>query len=250
MLAQSVAPARALSMLGEQNAARVAYHGLMLLVAMSCLQGRPMRAAFAELRPLADGVQLTPGNLPTPSFADETRASAVTLRTHHGFSFTQRAREVWRADGSCAATSDSVHPPRAEHAAAPGFLARLPSLPPEIVLETMYPGYCLGDDASLLAAMALGRALAVDVSHVHIARAAGTLAPSTWARLQDYARVVEVHLSANDGRADTHRPLTRDTFGLDWARARARAGTPLVVECYLHRLSPDERRRQIDHARG
>jgi hypothetical protein len=209
-----------------------------------------MQAAFDELRPLADGVQLTPGNVPTADFRQHVGAAATAVRRHHGFAFAARRREVWAADGSCRVTAESVHPPTSDHAAARDFLARLAALPASVVLETMYPGYCLGDDASLGQAMALGRPLAVDVSHVYLARVAGTMMAAMWARLQEYEHVVEVHLSANDGRSDAHRPLGRDAFGLGWAQARGRAGTPVVLECYLHRLDGDERRRQVDLARG
>jgi hypothetical protein len=222
----------------------------MLFLALSCLQGRPMQAAFDELRRLADGVQLTPGNVPTADFRRHVGTAGTALRRHHGFSFAARRREVWDADGRCRVSAESVHPPTRDHAAARDFLARLPSLPADVVLETMYPGYCLGDDASVLEAMALARPLAVDVSHVYLARVAGTMTEATWARLQDYEHIVEVHLSANDGRSDAHRSLARDTFGLPWAQAQGRAGTPLVLECYMHRLDGDERRRQVDLARG
>jgi hypothetical protein len=222
----------------------------MLLLAMSCLQGRPMQAAFDELRRLGDGVQLTPGNVPTADFRAHVQGAATIVRAHHGFSFVARKREVWAADGQCRVAVESVHPPTSDHPAARTFMERLPELPAAVALETMYPGYCLGDDESLRRAMALARPLAVDVSHVYLALVAGTMTPATWQRLQDYERIVEVHLSANDGRSDAHRPLARDTFGLDWARARARAGAPLVLECYLHRLDGDERRRQADLARG
>jgi hypothetical protein len=222
----------------------------MLFLAMSCLQGRPMQAAFDELRRLADGVQLTPGNVPSADFRGHVQAGATPVRTHHGFSFVARRREVWSDDGACRVAAESVHPPTSDHAAAREFLARLPQLPARVVLETMYPGYCLGDDASLAQAMALQRPLAVDVSHVYLALVAGTMTTGTWARLRDYEHIVEVHLSANDGRSDAHRPLTRDSFGLDWARAKGRAGTPLVLECYFHRLDDDERRRQVALARG
>ena len=41
----------------------------MLMLALSCLQGRPMQAAAEDLLGLdPDGLQLTPGNVPTPGF--------------------------------------------------------------------------------------------------------------------------------------------------------------------------------------
>ncbi len=211
----------------------------MLYLALSCLQGRPMSGALDELLALGpDGVQLTPGNHPTPRFAE--RVAAVRTRTHHGFSFTHARHAVWRDDGRCAVSSDSVHPPQRTHPAAATFFdAEHP------VLETMYPGYALGSGSELEAAMSRGLPLAVDVSHVFLQREAGVLGEATWRRLQDYARVVEVHVSKNDGRTDAHQPLTAETFGLEWARAKLRGGTPVIVESYLHRSPADARRAQV-----
>jgi len=68
----------------------------------------------------------------------------------------------------------------------------------------------------------------------------------TWARLQDYDRIVEVHVSSNDGRRDLHGVVDNATWGLDWAVARSCSGVPLVLESRLHRQSFDERRRTVD----
>jgi len=57
-------------------------------------------------------------------------------------------------------------------------------------------------------------------------------------------------VSANDGRRDLHRPLGADEFGLDWARERLAGGDPVVLECYMHKLSDAERRAQIDLVRS
>jgi len=215
----------------------------MLMLALSCLQGRPMERAFDELAALGvRGVQLTPGNMPTPGFRDHVRRSGLAARTHHGFTFEAFKARVWADDGACGVASDSVHPPRAGSPAAERFLdgAALP------ILETMYPGWALGDGASIERAMARGLALAVDVSHLHIQRTQGRIDEATFARILDYDRIAEIHVSANDGRRDLHHPLTAATFGLGWARARLAAGTPVVLECYFHGLDEAERRAQID----
>jgi len=68
---------------------------------------------------------------------------------------------------------------------------------------------------------------------------------ATWRRLQTYGRLAELHVSANDGRSDQHRPLDANTFGLAFARERAAEGPPLVRESYLHRLQDSERRQQV-----
>ncbi|MBX2798682.1 MAG: hypothetical protein KTR31_13455 [Myxococcales bacterium] len=210
----------------------------MPYLAMSCLQGRPMAAAFDALCALQpDGIQLTPGNLPTPSFHDHVHRCAVPTRTHHGFAFDARRQPVW-IDGRCVVSADSVHP-------TPGM-----QLPVGPALETMYPGHPLGDDDALQHAMADGLRLAVDVSHAFIGMSQGVLTDRVWRRLMDYDRIVEVHVSANDGRHDTHRPIEPDTFGLDWAREREQAGVPVVLESYFHKLDRGERQRQLDICRG
>ncbi len=205
-----------------------------------------MRAAFDALRALAPAVQLTPGNEPSPGFAAHLADSRTPVRTHHGFSLTERAPQVWADDGQLSVTSDSVHPPRLGTPAAAHFDAWVATQPTLPVLETMYPGYRLGSDAELRHALRQGWPLALDVSHVFILREQGGLAYDTLRRLLDAPSVVEVHVSANDGRRDAHQACTRATFGLDYARERLRAGTPVVLECYLHRLSDDARRRQVD----
>ena len=193
--------------------------------------------ALLALRP--DGLQLTPGNQPTPGISE--RLGALTARTHHGFSAHAWKQTVWRADGTCAVDSDSVHPPVSTHPAADTWApdATMP------VLETMYPGNRLGTGAELDHVMSLGLPLAVDVSHVFMQRCAGAIGEATWKRLQDYEHVAEVHVSANAGRSDSHFPLTADTFGLPWALEKLRAGTPVILESYFHRLSHDARRAQV-----
>jgi hypothetical protein len=221
----------------------------MVFIALSCLQGRPMTSALESLAVLGpDGVQLTPGNQPTPDFEKALRKSKLATRTHHGFSFTAfRTRDVWADDGRCLATSDSVHPPAASAKASEHYLAQRR---PELVLETMYPSYALGSGEELERAMELEVPLAVDVSHLFIQRTQGVLSDATLRRVLDYEHVREVHVSANDGRRDLHAPLTPRTFGLEWAHERERAGVPVILECYFHRLTPSERSAQLDLARA
>lgn len=213
----------------------------MLFVALSCLQGRPMRAAFDELARLGAGIQLTPGNLPTHAFAAHVAASGVTTRRHHGFTFDARKTETW-IEGACVVPSESVHPPLA---GAPwrAWFERVPERP---ILEVMYPGYELGTGDEVERAMADGITLAVDISHVYLQRMGGAMNDATWRRLADYDRIAEVHVSANRGRADTHQPLTRETFGLDWARERVANGDDVILECYMHKLDDERRHHQLE----
>ena len=215
----------------------------MLFVALSSLQGRPMARAFDEIAALEVGIQLTPGNIPTMGFDDHVSRSGVITRRHHGFSFDARKQATWDASGACLVSSESVHPP--EDGECAGDWRACETLP---IIEVMYPGYALGCGDDVERAMTDGLILAVDVSHVHIQRAQGAMDDRVWRRLADYDRIAEVHVSANAGRHDTHDPLHADSFGLAWARERL-ADLPVVLECYMHRLSFDERRRQIDLVR-
>lgn len=230
----------------------------MLLLAMSCLQSRTQDAAFDVLsRHVVEGLQLTPGNLPSQGFRDRVAAFAGATRLHHGFAWDHYRQRVYDESGALLLRERdrSVHPPHTAPYAGKepcvaepmDWLRRVAPLDP--LLETMYPGYVLGCGAELELAMDLGLRLAVDVSHLHLQRAAGVLSSSVERRLLEYARVEEVHVSANDGRSDRHALLQRDTPGLDWARARL-ADLPVVLESYWHRTDFDEQRRQIDLLRG
>lgn len=217
----------------------------MLYLALSCLQGRPALQACHDLKSLGvAGIQLTPGNVPDPALADAL--AEVPFRTHHGFSWSAMKQRVWDDSGTCRVSSDSVHPPTDREPAfdvwwdAIGYESR------PAIYETMYPGYRLGCGAEIERAMDMRLSLAVDVSHIHIQRCAGVLSPETWRRLQQYAGIAELHVSDNQGRIDSHRPISRNTFGLGWARERASTGLPLVLESYMHKLSDAERHAQVE----
>ena len=217
----------------------------MLMLALSCLQGRPMQAAAEELLALGpDGLQLTPGNVPTPDFEGWLTARGVVTCTHHGFTPRAYRTRVWADDGSLCVASDSVHPPK-RHAPAAATWIDTARARPATVFETMHPGYCLGRGDELELAMEAGLSLAVDVSHLYIQLRQGVVGEPTWRRLREHDRIAEVHVSANAGRHDTHRPIAPGTFGLGWARERLRAGTRTILESYLHRLDAAQRREQI-----
>lgn len=204
-----------------------------------------MASAATELLALGDvGLQLTPGCVPTRGFDEQLTNACVAVRTHHGYSPVAPRAQVW---GGLTLLGDwqSVHPPKqtelVEKRAFREMALRCPT-----VLETMYPGYHLGTGDDLEWAMDSSLPLAVDVSHVFIQLSAGVMSTKTWARLQEYDRIEEVHVSSNDGRRDLHHPVDGSTWGLDWAVARSAAGVPLVLESYLHRQSVDDRRRSVD----
>ena len=215
-----------------------------------------MREAFVTLSALADGVQLTPGNRPTDEQGPCDLAALVQafgperVRHHHSFAYDAARRPIYGPSGAMLRALDrwSVHPPTARECVEDErWFAE--ACAAEWSTEVMYPGEWLGTGAELTRAMDARMPLAIDISHLFIQRCAGALDDRTLARALDYERVTEVHVSANQGRADTHQPITARTFGLDWAREKLRAGTPVVYESYLHRLSHDERRRQLDLVR-
>ncbi|MDC0712575.1 hypothetical protein POL68_29195 [Stigmatella sp. ncwal1] len=214
-----------------------------------------MQSAAEELLALGgEGLQLTPGNVPTEGFEgflEGLREKEVSLRTHHGFTPQALRTPVWSPDAECLVDSRSVHPPRDVDAARDAWVRRAEDGGFQgCVLETMYPGYLLGTGEALLWAMDLRLRLAVDIAHLHIQHASGRLPGHVWRRLQDHLDIEEVHVSANPGDRDAHQPLTLGTFGLEWAQERLAQGTPVILECYMHRLSKDARRSQLDLLRG
>jgi len=215
-----------------------------------------MQLAFDELAHVGEvGLQLTPGNHPTAGFREHVTRRPV--RRHHGFDFATRRREVWDSSARCLVDAESVHPPGVDTAAAAkinesGGLGRWLEARGDDgpLLETMYPGWLLGSGAEIEDAMRIGIPLAVDVSHVFIQLCAGAMKEDTWRRLAEYDNIREIHVSANDGTRDTHAPATPSSFGLGWARERLTASTPTVLECYMHKLSPAQRRAQVELVTG
>lgn len=208
----------------------------MLYLALSCFQGRRMSDAADTLLALAPGrvgLQLTAGCAPSPL------AVACPTRTHHGYTPHALRTPVW-TDGTLVAPGDSVHPPLARQV-PDGWR------PPDgVVLETMYPGYAaLSNGDQIAAAMDEGRWLAVDIAHLEIQRFHGILDDVVLKRLLEYQRVAEVHVSTSHEHRDTHAQVSPATWGLDWARSHLRAGTPVVLECYMHKLAHEERLEQV-----
>ncbi|HEX4607822.1 MAG TPA: hypothetical protein VH092_06410 [Urbifossiella sp.] len=208
----------------------------MLYLALSCFQGRRAGDAAEELVALAPGrvgLQLTPGCAPGPL------AVTCPTRTHHGYTTHALRAPVWDG-GTLVWHGDSVHPPLAR---------RVPDdwQPPDgVVLETMYPGYAaLADGDGIAAAMDAGRWLAVDVAHLDIQMYHGLIRQIVLNRLMDYERVAEVHVSTSHEHRDAHARITAPAWGVEWARTRLAAGTPVVLECYMHHLSSEERLGQV-----
>lgn len=230
----------------------------MLFLAMSCLQGRPQMQAYLELLSLGpDGLQLTPGNLPSPGFRAFLRGSPLALRVHDGFAWDAYRAPVFDAGGRILERHEgipwSLHPPEAACSGGvpdglEAFLDDAAGRP--VIVETMFPGHLLGTGREIDRAMERGALLAVDIAHLHLQEAAGALDAATRRRLEEYEWVAEIHVSASTDRSDAHLPLAPGTPGLAWARERMRAGTPVVLECHMHRLDAAGRRRQVDLVRG
>lgn len=209
----------------------------MLYLALSCFQSRRICDAAETLLALAPGrigLQLTAGCAPSPFKVD------CPIRTHHGFTHRALRAPVWY-EGKLVWQGDSVHPPRQKE--VPDDWRP----PDDVVLETMYPGYAaLANGRQIAEAMDEGRWLAVDIAHLDIQRFLGVLDDHVLSRLLEYERLAEVHVSTSRESRDTHGKLSASTWGLEWARDRLRGGTPVVLECYMHKLSHEERLEQIE----
>lgn len=208
----------------------------MHYLALSCFQGRRMSEAaqtLIDLAPSRLGLQLTAGCAP-----DRMRINCPT-RTHHGFSQQALRARVWE-NGKLVWHGDSVHPPL-QNDVPEGWKP-----PDDLVMETMYPGYAaLANGDQIASAMDEGRWLAVDIAHLGIQRYHGILAKPVLGRLLEYERVAEVHVSTSKEARDTHARLSDSTWGLDWAREQLAKGTPVILECYMHKLAPEERLEQV-----
>ncbi|WP_161967625.1 hypothetical protein [Fimbriiglobus ruber] len=179
------------------------------------------------------GLQLTPGCAPDPITV------SCPTRTHHGFTSKALRAQVWDG-GTLVWHGDSLHPPLERHVPTDWQ-------PPEgVVLETMYPGYAaLANGDQIAAAMDEGRWIAVDVAHLDIQKYHGVLADAVLNRLLAYERVAEVHVSTSQDARDSHAKLTASTWGIEWARSRLATGTPVILECYMHKLTHEERLEQV-----
>jgi hypothetical protein len=208
----------------------------VLYLALSCFQGRRMSDAAETLFALAPGrvgLQLTAGCAPSP--IDVT----CSTRTHHGFTYRALRARVWDG-GTLVWHGDSLHPPL-QRQVHDGWKP-----PDDVVLETMYPGYAaLANGDQIAAAMDEGRWLAADVAHLDIQMYHGILTKPVLNRLLSYERIAEVHVSTSHEHRDTHARLSTPTWGIEWARSHLAAGTPVILECYMHKLSHEERLEQI-----
>lgn len=194
-----------------------------------------MRQAVNELMELRpDGIQLTPGNYPDAGFKEWFLAQKIPYKLHHGFDWHKRRREVWVGKECRALPGATVHPPkRVTQGPLPSHL-----LESSHTLETMYPGYYLGDFADLDLLIKHERPLAVDVSHLFLYERKTAACRS----VATYPNIEEIHISQSYRQRDAHKPICENTFGLRWAVEHA---APIVLECYMHKLNKKQRLEQI-----
>jgi hypothetical protein len=211
----------------------------MLFVALSSLQGIPQSTAYKDLLLLQpDGIQLTAGNLPTNNFKNEVN---IPYKYHHAFEWTKRKGTVYDDNFKPIIKDNdhSIHPPFAKI----NFNKWIESCN-DIILETMYPGYLLGNGDEIEIAMLLNKRLAVDISHVHIMKTQGVITNSQINKLLNYDNIVEIHISHNNGKYDTHSPICKNTPFLHWIKERT--NVLFVYESYLHKLNLCERLSQLE----
>ncbi|MFN8535872.1 MAG: hypothetical protein U0232_00140 [Thermomicrobiales bacterium] len=237
-----------------------------LFFATSSLSHLPLGQACSELACLgragvergliaAWGLQLCGGHRPlAPCGGGALRAEVEALlgddgalRVHHAFSWLDVAAPVWTHDGRLVPPLDlpaaprTIHPPRHDAPETWVAEARRAVQAGEIeAVEVMYRGYALHSRAALAG---WDLPIAVDVSHLHLWPDRSDPELWTFFRQMDLR---EVHVSHNEGRADDHRPLRPDTFGLAWAAERGRAGVPVVLECVMRGMPVEYRLRQLE----
>lgn len=225
---------------------------MKIYLALSCFQTRPMRRAWEDLLKLEPyGIQLTPGCLPSLDFWDDVHTSKVPVRHHHGFSYTEYRTKVWPISTPTllAAKRGSIHPPYRKEVDFKTWL-RIAQAYPELTYETMWGPYLLSTDDELFAAMSARLKLAVDTSHLKIQLQSGAVSEFAVRHLMEYDRIEEIHVSDNNGKSDSHRPITRETYGLRWAQERGDAGVPVILEGYFHKLSFEQQQEQMEILNG
>lgn len=231
---------------------------MRIYLAMSALQGRPAVEALRELVPLAresgcEGIQLTPGNSPPKD--RELPLQGLKSRFHHTYSPTSPIGKGWhRQDGALAfgtvTDNRSIHPPFGREATikeACDYFSKS-SMLCEIPLYKQYLGASYSDCMALAEACPSG--VAVDVSHLFISLTSEGWTVAQVREVMNLPNIREIHVSANNGRIDQHRSLFPTDFGLDWARERAQDNIPVVLECYMHTLDSETRRKQFFIVRG
>jgi hypothetical protein len=216
-----------------------------IYLALSCLQGRPMQSSAEELLALKPfGLQLTPGNAPTLGFENWLKENNINYLVHHGFCWNTLKQNVWDEKGKFLTNSHSVHPPLKTNLDSDTWykiLEKKQNLP---ILETMYPEYYLGNGLEIEQAMQLELDLAIDISHIFIQKVNNLITEKLWKKLQNYSNIKEIHVSANSGKRDSHKIINQESFGLEWAKERCNE-IPVILECYMHRLSGNERLEQM-----
>lgn len=189
------------------------------------------------------GLQLTPGNIPSKNFENWLNQNKIKFIYHHGFSWFALKQKVWDENGKCLVNSDSIHPPEKNTLDTEKWYKILEDndLP---TLETMYPNYFLGSGSEIEMAMSLKIKLAVDISHIYIQKYNNLISDKVWKKLQNYENIKEIHVSSNLGKFDSHFEISKKSYELNWAIERSK-DIPIILECYMHKLSENDRLKQI-----
>lgn len=219
----------------------------MLFLALSCLQGPAWHQERAAETLLGlgrvDGLQLTPGNP-----GGWSREPWFRWNRHMGHGWDRPIERVYGPGDEPKWRHGSIH--------ARANWRTLAERGDGLVLECMYPGakepagFITTEDYAW--AVQNSVPVALDLSHASIAIARGVLTEEAVMDLLARGDVREVHLSYNDGRADQHRPVPAayPWLGAAEAWAKAHPDRPVVLECYMHRLSDDQRRDQVARLEG
>lgn len=137
---------------------------------------------------------------------------ASTVAAH----FDDCFRPLAEKSQALGADAYTLHAGREEYASRDQLLANVARLEDlfgcPVAIEGMYPSrrdrFHVADSAGYRWLLESGAPMAIDVSHLHIVRAAeGGLDPGLLDALLGSEQCIEVHLSHNNGRADQHRPL-------------------------------------------
>lgn len=213
----------------------------MLFAALSCYQGKTMQEGYDNLLKLnVEGIQLTPGNIPTKDFKLD-----IPYRLHHTFSFNSNIGRIYDNNyiTNINSPDHSIHPPkRCQYTGKfEDWLNRVHS---NTILEIMYPIYYLSNDKEINMLLDKHQPVAVDISHLFICLSQKSISEETLNRIMNYDNIKEIHFSHNNGKFDSHQPMNDKTPFLSWGKERN--NVPWIYESLLHKASYDEAMFQLD----
>ena len=224
----------------------------MFYLALSCLQGlasKEVLETYIELQKetIKFGIQLTGGNIPYLNLQEDLERNNIPHKVHHNFDWNTKLVPVWNNEGKLLKfDSDSIHPPFKNKVKDQDFWNNSVNdcIENNIALEIMYKEYFLGNTNEINRILDTNIPIALDVSHLNLMRVQKLIDSDTINRLLNYSNISEIHVSHNQGYRDSHELMNKDTYLLDWAKERK--DIPLVLECYFHKLTKEQRIQQIN----